>query len=1132
MPNLSELFFTPLLRENDTIQNTVLNNTLTTIYGEEPRSYEELEADFDICKTQLLALLEHIEQLNPNALQLFTIYKERVSELTKDSAQPDIKITLKAAKDALEKSLLAIISKHTQIDITVLNNLTTNLCYAGAYVNIDQALGYFNGTSLLSAMLHYAKKNIILDFAATFLNEHGMIEHEGNEIHMANSLFNYVADKYGLSSQEDLFAPRYELNVLEAFDSYVSDLMTIPGLIQHVMRLLPPLQNTITEMPDFQQLTDLFQILGYEKPGLNEYMMLYDDEDIDDIPTYVRKQNWELLLTGILANSMQKAGYLANARLIIGDKSIIDTGEHFLDSNNDTINILSQEDILLLIDSSDPSLNKWRLIKQMTLESIFKSYLKDDQPEEMKNVWFGLLLGYAELPEVVLSQLYFALRNSGRVDQLRDLAHYIFSNRKNSSFDTLSYLAGLLSPAEIKHYLILAIKNNLPSQVNALLTYTPSPLSSAQIVHLACQTKALDVISLLGQLRFDLNIMDNEGYTPACIAVADFDIQVLLALHSSGADLERTNATSNNGGAFQGKSPVQIAAELSDAEMIETLHGLGADLNSVDKNGDTAATIAIKNNDTEILQKLHELGVDLNKKCTSTDLYARHHSLSPLELAVRSGNIDMIRVLKDLNVDLNVLDGSEDTPMSLAVDMDKLTVIRALHELGVDFSKRDKNGFSATDHAVQNANIPALKLLKQLGADVNQRGPSGATSAFVAAENGRADSIISLKPLKADFNQANNAQQTPIFIAAKNGHEKVVKRLCTFKVDINKPDDQGHTPVYISALHNHLQSFNELVNYGADLQVVHQNMSDLICLNSKAKDKRMFCRLLELNANLESITDAVWIQILNNLNPFEIEGVLAILIRNNNTSVFKKLLDISFPSYQGILRSLVFFAAQYAQSEAIIQRIHQAGINMNSSNYDGESPAYIAAKTGNVLIMEQLISLNVELDYETEEHETPAFVAARMGHESIVELLLDHGKMDTPVTLSIYTLKSMVKNMVAEIVDRAEEKINEQDSQQLTLTPRDIACIMGHEHIVTLIDSHQPAPQASPNRFGFFVQHEVTSPPSRNRSIIEEELASPTSSSAKANAKKRPGAGEAASPIKNKRPYQPSDPDTEHQFMP
>ncbi|KTD60528.1 ankyrin repeat domain-containing protein [Legionella shakespearei] len=1136
MPNLSELFFTVLERENDTIQNTELNNKLTEIYGDAPRTYEQLEEDFDICKTQLLALLEYIEQLNPNALQLFAVYKERVSELNKNSALPDIRITLKAAKEALEKSLLAIISKHTQIDTIALNNLTTGLCYAGAYVNVEQALGYFNGTSSLSAMIHYAKKNIILDLAAAFLNEHGMVEYEGNEVHYANALFNYVADKYGLLSQEDLFAPTYEVDTLEAFDAYVSHHMTIPALIQHVMRLLPPLQETITQMPEFQHLTDLFQILGHEKPGLKEYMMLYDDEDIDDIATYVRKPNWDLLLTGVLASSMQKAGYITDVHAIIDCKSIVDTGEYIFDASNDTVTVLSQEDLLLLVDSSDTSIEKWRLIRQMTPESILKAYLKEGQFEEIKSFLFGTLLGYAELPEVILSQLYLAVRNSGRVDQLRELSHYIFATRQQIPFDELTYLVGLLSPEEIYHYLVLAMNHDIPYQVKALLTCAPSPLSPMHVIHLACQNNALNVIRLLGQLGFDLNIMDNVGYTPACIAVASQNRELLIALHAGGADLQRAIPQSHNGITHQGKSPVQIAAALGYSSMIETLHELGVDLNRADRNGDTAACIAINNNDTAMLEKLHELGVDLNKKSGSTGLFfsmfASGPSLSPLELAVRTGNIDMIRVLKILDVNLDVLDGADDTPIGLAIHMNKLPVISVLHELGADISQRDKNGLSPTDHAARNGNSAALKLLKELGADINEAGPSGATPSFVAAEQGRADSIRTLKTLKADFNQANNAQQTPVFIAAKNGHIKVINWLHRYGADINKTDNQGHTPVYIAALHGRLQAFNELVNYGADLNEVCQNISDLIYLNSKSNDKKMFFRLLETDINLESITDSTWLQILNNLDGNQIEVVLNILIKNDNVSVFKKLLNIPLISNHGILHYQAHFAAEHAQSESILQLIHQSGINMDSSNGYGESLAYVAAKAGNALVLRQLIALNVDLDSVTEDVETPAFVAARMGHESIIQLLLEQGKANTPVTITVSTLKDLVKKMDAQIVARAEEKIQEQEDWQITLTPRDIAHIMGHEHIVTLIDSYQPAPQTPQNRFSFFAQPEVASPSSRNRSISEDENSSPTASPSKANPKKRASTGEILSPIENKKPYQPSDPDAEYQHRP
>lgn len=1127
MPNLNRLFFAHFLRENDAVQNADLKDKLTAIYGSEPHTFEKLEEDFDICKTQLLTLLDYIEQLNPNTLQLFAVYKQRVSELTKESAPPDIKITLKAAKEAIEKSLEAIISKNKQIDKTALNSLTTGLCYAGAYANIEQALGYFNGATSLSAMIHYSKKSIILDLAAAFLHEHQMVEHVGNEVHMANSLFNFVAEKYGLASQEDLFAPTYEIDVLTVFEAYVQYHLTIPALIKKIESSLPPLKETITQMADFQSLAEFFQILGYKSPGWDQYKQLYNDEDIDDVPTYVRKPYGELLLAGVMVQSLTKAGYIDFADLTIGDQNLIDTTEYIFAAKDGVIEFLSDDNLLMLLHSPERSIEAWRLINQMSPEAIVKVYREEGQFEEIRDFCFRLLMMQPQLPTDVFKQLYSAALDSGELSKLRELAHYSFAVNEPIPFDDYEELIGVLSQDEIYHYLMRAITHDIPSHIHALSFFQPLPLTPMQIIHLACRSNALNVIRMLGQLGFDFNTRDNLGYTPACVAVQNQNRELLLALHACGADLQTPVATSNNGTPHQGRSPIHIAATLGDTAMLETLHDLGADLYSADRNGDSAASIAINNNDIAVLEKLHELGVDLNKKGTAGfphfSMFARILSTSPLELAIRTGNTAMIRALKILDVDLDALDGSEDTPMCLAIYRNQLPVLKILHELGADYTKRSKNGLSPMDLSVQNGYLAGIKFLNQSGIDINKADQNGVTPLHIAAEHGRADSIRTLKTLKADFNCANNSGQTPLFIAAQKGHAKALKWLLKYKADVNIADNQGHTPLYTAALHGQTEAFNVLMDNEPDLQLVHQNMSNLLSLNSKSKDKKMFYRLLDMNSNLENITIADWTQILTSLNNIEMEEVLRILITNDNTSVFKKLVELPHVSKLGVLHYLVFYAAQYAQSESIIESLHQSGISIDSYNGNGKSPVHLAAEAGNTVVLRQLIALNVELEGETQDNETPAFIAARMGHDSIIRLLLEQNKADTPVTIEISSLRSMVRKMDVQIIERAEQKISVVTGGDITLSPKDIAYIMGHEHIITLIDSYQTAPQTPPYRFGFFVPHAPVSPGSRNRSISEDENTSPTVSPSKANSKKRPNTVEILSPRENKKNYEPSD---------
>lgn len=1140
MPNLSQSFFAPLLGESGTTQNAELHTKLTIIYGDEPRTYQNLEQDFEVCKEQLIKLLDFIEKLNPQTLQLFATYKQKVSKLTNESAPPDITITLKASKDALEHSLFSIISKHAKVDKTAVNSLTVNLCYTGAYANIEHALGYFSGATSLAAMVQTVKHNRVLELAATFLNERNLVKYKGNEIHMANALFNYVAHIYGLRAQEDIFAPNFEIEILEQFQAFVDIHFNVPALLQQIVQLLPTLPEKITQQSEFQMLTDFFQILGQKNPGLEQYQLLYDDEDIDDVATYVRKEHWELLHTCVIASYLEQAGYISGAHRTIGDKKLIDTGEYILDASNDIFGILSDEHLLTLFKTPNTGIDPCRLIRQMKAESIFEVY-KSIEPitaeqGAIKDFCFLQLLRYPELSIDTLNWLHFDLMVSqqdvGIEEKQRNFAYYVFTNLHPLTHNELLYFAGKLSAKEQNFYLYHAISKDSSAHVNVLL---PTPIQNpSEIIKYAIRSNALNVITLLYRLNVYLNATDDMGYTPACHAVLSGNTEALIKLHEFGVNLYMPVSTSRINNTHPGKSPVHIAVTLGNMQMLEALHRLNIDFNVCDSAGYNAACIAVNNNNPDVLIKLHELGVDLNKKGADRHaiypFYARINCFTPIQLAISNENIEMVNLLKNLGVDLDKPDENGDTPACIAVSGNKLSMLNILHESGADFSKSGKNGLTPACLAAMYGNIGALKKLKQIGVNINQKGSSGATPAFVAAAEGRADSIRTLKTLKADFNTPNDNLQTPTFIAAKNGHVKVLRWLHEYGANLNTPDDRGHTPAYTAALHGQVESLNALEQYGADLHQIHQHMSEVVGINAE-NNKKMFFKLINMNVNLENIPLSDLTHIINKLDDREVEEVLFSLIKNNNEIMFKKFFEL-LPNKQGFLFYLSLFAAQHARSHFILELLDEQGASLNSIQYQGENLSHIAAKFGNELVLSQLIALGISMENETDTGETPAFIAARTGQYSIIALLLKENAAEKPAIIDVWTLRNLVAKESQDIKARAEQQINERvapGDSLLSLSPRDIAQIMGHDSIVSQIDTYRHSQLTTQNRFGFFSRQPEAAPSAEANYEIQDENTSPSASPSKVNAKKRPCT--TLIPEENKKTYSPPVSDEVHRFQ-
>lgn len=1194
-----------------------LNVQLKEIYKEEPHIFPELdsespdipEKDFETCKRQLLALLTYIEELNPEKLDLFSKYKANVNKLTIESAKPDILITLRSAKTTLERSLPTILSGHEQADKAALNDLTVTLCYSGANANLEHALGYLSQKTSLSDAVHLAKRSLLFSLAKDFLGTRGLVEYEGNEVHYANALFNYVASDYGLSEQKDLFAPDFPPELLHEFRQVVvKEQLDVAALVRVLPQFLPTLLPVnITQLSEFETLSDFFQCLGEKKPGFEHYQLLYTDEDIDDVPTYVPKEGWEILIAAVIADYLEKAGYISETQITIEDKKLLNNGEHIIDASNGTFALLKDKDStylskILLQNPNMPVPDVWRIIKQIPTVSLLELYSSTEPKEEMTHIRNYCFYGLLERPELSIEFVEYLSRKINVAfpcpeieAQQRALACYVFNSGYQCSAEILDFLVTKLSKDQQYNFLMRAATNNNVNFVNCFLYHEPTfvwweSLLLAAVVHTStevlttlqqhganlnqkichihwCQGNApahiatelgcIEVLDTLGALGVNLDGENHFGLTPACIAAIKNNSDALIALHRLGADLSRRVLFygSNECLDYQGRAPVHIVAALGHTQVLHTLAHLGINLNVADDSGLTPACIAVIKGKLDVLDALHQLGANLNISATRGQLFSAPHvyaGSAPVHIAITVNKKDVLQKLKDLGYSLDEYNQQGDTPACMAVYTNNILMLRALHELGVDLNKPNAKGLTPACLAAKSGNLQILRELKTLKIDLNKTGSTGATPFYTAAEYGRSDSIRTLHALKADFNIPNEEGQTPAFIAAQKGHCKVLKWLKVYGADLTTPNHQGDTPVYIAIVSGQVGVLNTLQSLGVDLSHIMERGDEVWRIAAKKQDIKMLCKLIEIGVNPKKEAISVM-----NLSSQSIEKFLLSAINCDNLCLLQDLLDLlTCP----ISPDLVFYAAQYARSPSILLALNKHSAILDYSDLLANSSIHIAAREGNVHSLSVLMQLGADLTEENGVGETVAFIAAKTGQYSIIEQLIDREEVYQSIHISKTDLLYGLKKCEQDVLTRAEHKIAERVAagdkpNKLILFPRDIAEIMGHNDIVMLLEQHRLQPKivprvSSPSFFAEQDRHNLISRPNspiprpaapipwacssvEPMSVDGEEL-SEDGLSQKANSSKRRSAAAFLGGGTTKKPkaHNPLNPEEEHAFGP
>jgi ankyrin repeat protein len=193
--------------------------------------------------------------------------------------------------------------------------------------------------------------------------------------------------------------------------------------------------------------------------------------------------------------------------------------------------------------------------------------------------------------------------------------------------------------------------------------------------------------------------------------------------------------------------------------------------------GCTLAHLAGQKEQVERLRLLQDLGVDLNADMKD--------GFTPAHAAAQNGQVDALRLLHHLGADMNAPTSDGFTPAHAASKSGEVMALRVLHEVGADVNASANEGLTPAHVVSQYGQVDALRVLHELGADVNEAADYGLTPAHAASLSGEAETLCVLHELGADVNAATWFGQTPLSFACAEGRAALVRTLCILGADRN-----------------------------------------------------------------------------------------------------------------------------------------------------------------------------------------------------------------------------------------------------------------------------------------------------------------------------------------------------------
>ena len=384
-----------------------------------------------------------------------------------------------------------------------------------------------------------------------------------------------------------------------------------------------------------------------------------------------------------------------------------------------------------------------------------------------------------------------------------------------------------------------------------------------------------------------------------------------------------------------GVEVLHAAAENGDIEIIELLVSQGFNVDSRDKDGVTPLMLSALYDKPSAFQLLLQKRADPCLK--------GNNGSSLLHYATQGENTSIMNNLLSLGLDIDSRDTQGATPLMYAAAFDKQSAFQLLIEKGADPSLKADRGFSLLHCAVQGGNPSIINKLLSLGLDIDCRQdvPFDRTPLMCAAADGKQSAFEMLIQNGADPSLKDYREENLLHFAARGGDVTIINKLLSLGLDINSRSLPGETPLMHAAADGKQNAFEMLIQNGADPYLKDNDGSSL----------------LHHAAN------------------------------GGNTSIIDKLLSLGLDvNSMSSFGSPLMYAAEWPQQRAF-QMLIQNGADPFLKDKDGSSLLHCAAKGGNTSIINELLSLGVQIDSKDLSGKTPLTIATEFKNFEAVKFL-------------------------------------------------------------------------------------------------------------------------------------------------
>ena len=539
------------------------------------------------------------------------------------------------------------------------------------------------------------------------------------------------------------------------------------------------------------------------------------------------------------------------------------------------------------------------------------------------------------------------------------------------------------------------------------------------------------MVKMLVKHGANVNESDDKGNSALHMATS---ITVIETLLNAGANV---NVTNNNG-----ETVLSVACEKrqADTNVVEMLLKFGADPNAC-----FPLHSACKNNDPETVRLLLAHGANANlmkerlvnsyMRIDASHRYVKCIEPSPLCFACKNGSEDMVDCLLINGAAAAFADSYGNTPLHFAVNRlegntssdEYDPIVSALLKHNPPVNEVSGEGETPLYVACKKGRAGIVKQLLDCRAAVGlTNSDSKKYPLMIACEKKFTNIATMLLDRGADANVTND-EQTPLKLASANGDVVLVKRLLSCGADVNQMQGISDTALHVVAVRPKglgsrasVNIVQTLLKYGAVPNVLNRRGETplfMTCKRANDVDIGIMQILLEHGAdpNMCPVPCSLrpWLSDMVVLPPL----TYAAICGNSELAMLLIKYGAKVNHSDDCGRTALHYAVgddghmySYVQHVDVAKRMCTltaeklllAGANANAKDENGESPLYLACRSGKTELVKLFLSHGANPNIGTIDT-NPLHAACRDDHCDSVKLLLEY---NADVTVSDSTRKT------------------------------------------------------------------------------------------------------------------------------